>query len=119
MPDGRAPGGFPCGRSLSRSSSIQGTVGTVLVDGFIAAIWKIGRTAGEALLRIESVVPLGRRDMDAVAAEGERLLAFTDPDASRTVNVAHATKSTPTSRRTRVAKGASRETVRRRTMKES
>jgi hypothetical protein len=81
---------------LSRSSSIQGTFGTVLVDGFIAAVWKISRKAGEALLRIESVVPLARRDMDAVAAEGARLLAFTDPDASRDVNVAHATKSTAT-----------------------
>ena len=62
-------------------------------------------------------VPIGRRDMDAVAAEGERLLAFTDPDASRTVSVAHATKSTATSRRTPVATGTSRETVSRRTKK--
>jgi len=104
---------------LSRGSSIQGAFGTVLVDGFIAAIWKITRKGGEAMLRIESVVPLARRDMDAVATEGERLLAFTDPDASRVVSVAHATKSTPTSRRTPVATGGSRETVRRRTKKES
>jgi hypothetical protein len=104
---------------LSRSSSIHGTFGTVLVDGFIAAIWKIRRSGHEALLRIESTAPLGRRDMDAVAAEGERLLAFTDPDASRAVSVANATKSSATSRRTHVANGASRETVRRRTKKES
>jgi hypothetical protein len=104
---------------LSRSSSIQGTFGTVLVDGFIAAIWKISRKDGEALLRIESAVPLGRRDMDAVAAEGERLLAFTDPDAKRVVNVAQATKSSAPSSRTRVATGTSRETVRRRAKKES
>jgi hypothetical protein len=100
-------------------SSIAGTFGTVLVDGFIGAVWKISRKDGEALLRIESVARLGRRDMDAVAAEGERLLAFTDPDASRVVSVAHATKSTATSRRTPVATGTSRETVRRRTTKES
>ena len=104
---------------LSRSSSIQGTFGTVLVDGFIAAIWKISRKDGEALMRVESVVPLGRRDMDAVAAEGARLLAFTDPDASRDVSVAHATKSPATSRGRRVAAGTSRETVRRRVKKES
>ena len=78
---------------LSRSSSIEGTFGTVLVDGFIAAIWKISRKDGAATLLIEPVVPLARRDMDAVAAEGERLLAFTDPDASHGVSVAQATKS--------------------------
>ena len=83
-----------------RSPWIEGNFGTVLVDGFIGAIWKITRKAGEALLRVESVVPLGRRDMDAVAQEGDRLLAFTDPDTSRTVNVAHATKSAVRSSRT-------------------
>jgi hypothetical protein len=49
--------------------------------------------------------------MDAVAVEGERLLTFTDPDASRAVSVTHATKSTATSRRTREASGQPRETV--------
>jgi hypothetical protein len=102
-----------------RSPWIEGNFGTVLVDGFIGAIWKISRKDGEALLRVESVAPLGRRDMDAVAAEGERLLAFTDPEATRVVSVAHATKSSALSRRTRVATGTSRETVRRRAKKES
>ncbi len=78
----------------------------------------ISRKGGKALLRIESVLPLGRRDMDAVAGEGERLLAFTDPDASRSVSVAHATKSAAASRRTRVATGEAREKTRRRTRKE-
>ena len=105
------------GFRLSRSTEIQGTFGSVLVDGFIGAVWKIGRKGGEAILRVEPVVPIGRRDIDAVAAEGERLLAFTDPDASRTVSVAHATKSTATSRRTPVASGESRERVSRRSKK--
>jgi hypothetical protein len=102
---------------LSRRSDIQGTFGTVLVDGFIGAIWKISRKSGEAMLRIESVVPIGRPDIDAVAAEGERLLAFTDPDASRTVSVAHATKSTAASGRTPVATREPRKRVGRRTRK--
>ena len=102
---------------MSRSSDIQGTFGTVLVDGFIGAIWKISRRGGEAMLRVEPVAPLGRRDMDAVAAEGERLLAFTDPDASRTVSVTQTTKSTATTRRTPVAAGKARGTVSRRTRK--
>jgi len=102
-----------------KSGWIEGNFGTVLVDGFIGAIWKISRKDGEALLHVESVAPLRRRDMDAVAAEGERLLAFTDPEATRVVSVAHATKSSGPSRRTRVATGTSRETVKRRAKKES
>jgi hypothetical protein len=85
----------------SQRSVMEGRFGTVLVDGFIGATWKIIRDDGSATLRIESVAPLGRKDMDAVAAEGERLLTFTDPDASHTVSVAKATKSPMGSSRTR------------------
>lgn len=46
-----------------------------------------------------TVVPLGRRDMDAVASEGKRLLAFTDPGASGVVSVAHASRSASRLRR--------------------
>ncbi|HJW50224.1 MAG TPA: winged helix DNA-binding domain-containing protein, partial [Candidatus Limnocylindria bacterium] len=73
---------------FKRSPWIEGNFGTVLVDGSIGALWKIVRKGGVATLQIEPVVPLGRRDMDAVAMEGERLLAFTDPDASHEVSVA-------------------------------
>lgn len=83
----------------SQRSVMEGRFGSVLIDGFVGATWKTTRKDGEALLRVESVAPLGRRDMDAVAAEGERLLAFTDPDASHVVSVAQATKSNPRSRR--------------------
>ena len=85
----------------SQRTVMEGRFGTVLVDGFIEATWKIVREAGTATLRVESVAPLTRRDMDAVAEEGERLLTFTDPDASHTVSVAQATKSASSSRRTR------------------
>jgi hypothetical protein len=72
-----------------RSPWIEGSFGTVLVDGFVGAIWKITRNGGGALLQIESTAPVERRDMDAVVAEGERLLAFTDPQAKkREVSVA-------------------------------
>jgi hypothetical protein len=86
-----------------RTPWIEGTFGTVLVDGFIAALWKIQRKGGTATLLIEPVTPLGRRDIDAVAAEGERLLTFTDPEAPHALNVAQATKSTGVPRRTRNA----------------
>jgi hypothetical protein len=85
----------------SQRSVMEGRFGTVLVDGFIGATWKIAHEGGRATLCVESALPLGRRDLDAVAAEGMRLLAFTDPDASRDVNVAHATKSRPRLGRTR------------------
>jgi hypothetical protein len=95
-------------------SAIRGTFGTVLVDGFVGAIWKISRRDGEASLRIESLLPLGRRDMDAVAEEGERLIAFTDPDAERTVNVAHTTKAIARARRIGKRAGDTLEVVTRR-----
>ena len=85
----------------SQRSVMEGRFGTVLVDGFIGATWKITRDRGTATLRIETVVPLGRQDMDAVAAEGERLLAFTDPEASHVVSVAQVTKSIARPGRTR------------------
>jgi hypothetical protein len=72
----------------SSSSGIAGTFGTVLVDGFIGAIWKIRRKGAVATLRVEPVVPLTKQDRTAVAEEGARLLAFTDADAtSRDVTV--------------------------------
>lgn len=75
-----------------RSPWIEGNFGTVLVDGFIAAIWKIVRKGGIATVQIEPVTAIGPKNMDAVAAEGERLLAFTNPDSSHVVSVASATK---------------------------
>ena len=101
------PGDF----ARAPNSAITGTFGTVLVDGFVGAIWKMSRRDGKAQLRIESAVPLGRRDMDAVAEEGARLIAFTDPDAQGTVSVAHATKSTARAGRTRGRAGDTLESV--------
>jgi hypothetical protein len=68
------------------------TFGTVLIDGFISAVWKIVRTDGTATLRIEFLPTIGRRDIDAVTEEGGRLLAFTDPEASHELHVMQATK---------------------------
>ena len=75
----------------------------MLVDGFIAATWKTTRQDGTVTLRVESVEPLGREDKDAVAAEGLRLLQFTDPKASHDVSVARATKSAAGPARTRTS----------------
>jgi Winged helix DNA-binding domain len=56
-------------------------MGTVLVDGFAAGLWKITRSDGAAALRIEPWGRLSKRDTDAVTAEGARLLAFVAADS--------------------------------------
>jgi hypothetical protein len=55
--------------------------GSVLVDGFIAARWRIERERDLATLLIEPYRPLHRRDRTAVSEEGARLLAFAADDA--------------------------------------
>jgi hypothetical protein len=48
--------------------------GTLLIDGFWQAEWKISKDGG--VLEIRPFVPLSAADRAAVAAEGERLLDF-------------------------------------------
>jgi hypothetical protein len=50
--------------------------GTVLVDGFGSARWKLEATKTSATLRIEPFTRLRRSDRDDISAEGARLLAF-------------------------------------------
>ena len=57
-------------------------VGTVLVDGFAGGTWKIHRKGGRALLAVAPFARVARAQAAAMAEEGERLLAFTDGDAS-------------------------------------
>jgi hypothetical protein len=56
--------------------------GTALVDGYYQADWKITRErAGGATLTVTSFAPLAAPDRDALAEEGERLLAFVAPES--------------------------------------
>ncbi|MDP8961731.1 MAG: winged helix DNA-binding domain-containing protein [Actinomycetota bacterium] len=57
-------------------------VGTVLVDGFVAATWKLTQHRGPATLRIEPFETLSQADTAAVTQEGARLLAFAGADHS-------------------------------------
>jgi DNA glycosylase AlkZ-like len=50
--------------------------GTVLVDGFVAGIWRITRSRGAATLTAEMFVSVSPADRDAIIAQAERLLAF-------------------------------------------
>jgi hypothetical protein len=54
---------------------------TVLVDGFIQAMWNIERAGAGATLVIEPFEPLAPRDRTAVVEEGARLLTFAAGDA--------------------------------------
>jgi hypothetical protein len=58
-----------------------GVQGTVLIDGFMRASWKL--TPGVEL-RVAPYLPLARRTAAEVAEEGERLLAFLSPGEART-----------------------------------
>ncbi|MBI1850036.1 MAG: AlkZ family DNA glycosylase [Planctomycetes bacterium] len=55
---------------------------TILVDGLVAAAWAVTRKKSAATLTIEPFAPLPKKTKDEIAAEGERLLQFVEPDAS-------------------------------------
>jgi hypothetical protein len=61
------------------------TFGSVLVDGFVAATWKLVREGGPRhngaarSMRIQPLERLSKRDATAVGDEGGRLLAFLIP----------------------------------------
>lgn len=57
--------------------------GSVLVDGFGSARWKLDVEAGAATLRIEPFIRLVRADRAAISEEGDRLVRFLAADASR------------------------------------
>jgi hypothetical protein len=71
-------------RIISDAHRKRGGIGppTVLVDGFVRAIWRITRDRNTATLLIEPFAQLSKRDRAAVAEEGARLLAFAASDAS-------------------------------------
>ncbi len=54
--------------------------GSILVDGFARAIWRVAHEGESATIDIAFLEDLGPAGTDAVGAEGERLLAFLEPD---------------------------------------
>jgi Winged helix DNA-binding domain len=53
--------------------------GTVLVDGFVAGLWRVARSAGAVTLTVEPFGKIGARDRDAITGEAGRMLAFAAP----------------------------------------
>jgi hypothetical protein len=67
----------------------NGLLASALVDGRVAATWSIARARTSVTLEIDPLKRLAKQDRAALGEEGERLLAFTDPDAtSRAVRFA-------------------------------
>jgi hypothetical protein len=70
-----------------RLYTINGVIpGSVLVDGFVAGMWRLTRTREEAAVTIEMFAPVPERD--ALAAEAERVLAFAAPGEAAVVRFA-------------------------------
>ena len=61
---------------------------TVLVDGFVAGVWKIEKTKTAATLVVEPFGKWAKKDRTAAAEEAERLVRFVEPDGnSFSVNI--------------------------------
>jgi winged helix DNA-binding protein len=54
---------------------------TFLVDGFVAGTWRVSRVRKTAVLTVSLFAPLPSAAKAELAAEGERLLRFLEPDA--------------------------------------
>ena len=70
-----------------RLYTINGVIpGSVLIDGFVAGMWRLTRSRDAATLTIELFGP--GRERDALVAEAERVLAFGAPGAAHEVRFA-------------------------------
>jgi hypothetical protein len=66
----------------TRVMTVNGIIrGTVLIDGFIGGVWRFERAKGTAAVVVTPFAALRAPDRDALAEEGTRLLAASDPRA--------------------------------------
>jgi hypothetical protein len=69
---------------LKRFYTINGIFpGSVLIDGFVAGMWRLARTKSTAMLTVELFG--SARERDQVAQEAERMLAFCAAGASHSI----------------------------------
>lgn len=54
---------------------------TILIDGFVAGVWKVETAKKIATLTIEPFAPLNKAERQALTEEGERLVRFIEADA--------------------------------------
>jgi hypothetical protein len=70
--------------NIKRISTINGVIpGTVLIDGFVAGMWRLATSRDATTLSIELFGPI--RERDALVHEAGRVLAFCSPDASHDI----------------------------------
>ena len=75
--------------ATSRLYTVNGVIpATVLVDGFVAGMWRLARTREGATVTIEMFGPERDRERDALIAEANRVLAFAAPGADGSVRFA-------------------------------
>jgi len=73
--------------AAGRLYTVNGVIpGSVLIDGFVAGMWRLARSRGQAAVTIELFGPARARD--ALAAEAERVLAFAAPGVTHDVRFA-------------------------------
>ncbi|WP_327267825.1 winged helix DNA-binding domain-containing protein [Streptomyces sp. NBC_01218] len=77
------PAGF-----AGRNGKGNQAYGTVLVDGFLAAIWRLDRTGDRATATVQPLGVLGRADREAVAEEAVHLLTVMTEAAEHDVRFA-------------------------------
>ena len=58
-------------------------VGTVLIDGFVGATWKVQKNKDSVTLRIKQFEPQPQKCAQALRKEGNRLIQFFDEKAIR------------------------------------
>jgi hypothetical protein len=72
-----------------RLYTVNGVIpGSVLIDGFVAGMWRLARSRGAATLTIELFAPVREREREALVAEAERVLAFGAPGAAHDIRFA-------------------------------
>ena len=72
-----------------RLYTVNGVIpGSVLIDGFVAGMWRLARSREEATVTIEMFGPEWERERDALTAEANRVLAFASPGADGSVRFA-------------------------------
>jgi hypothetical protein len=56
-------------------------IGTILLDGFVAAGWKIERKGGRATVVVDEFRPINAKERRTIEPEADALMHFIEPDA--------------------------------------
>lgn len=84
-------------QATERLYTINGVIpGSVLIDGFVAGMWRLDRSRDAATVTIELFGPA--REYDALAAEAARVLTFAAPGAAHDVRFGPLAKTAVRSR---------------------